>query len=118
LNIENGAEFVSDDSGSSYFVELANNGIFLSSKDYEIANTPSKTIISIMAVKNTFIFNNVLSFDLELFGLHLTSSSLVFYVFNGVDTFTGNDIFGSFDSLYSCSTDGICKLSVTFVNSW
>jgi len=51
-----------------------------------------------------------------LFGLHLTSSSLVFYVFNGVDTFTGNDIFGSFDSLYSCSTDGICKLSVTFGN--
>ncbi|KAG4097196.1 hypothetical protein H8356DRAFT_1351700 [Neocallimastix lanati (nom. inval.)] len=118
LNIENGAEFVSDDSGSSYFVELANNGIFLSSKDYEIANTPSKTIISIMAVKNTFIFNNVLSFDLELFGLHLTSSSLVFYVFNGVDTFTGNDIFGSFDSLYSCSTDGICKLSVTFAGKY
>ena len=66
LNIENGAEFVSDDSGSSYFVELANNGIFLSSKDYEIANTPSKTIISIMAVKNTFIFNNVLSFGINL----------------------------------------------------
>jgi len=61
LNIENGVDFVSDGNGSSYFVELFNNGIFLSSEDYNTANAVSKTYIVIRTVSNTIFYINFIS---------------------------------------------------------
>jgi len=59
LNVENGFEFV--DSGyidSVYLVELADNGIYLSTEDYNTAIAASKTHIAINAVRNAFVFDN------------------------------------------------------------
>ena len=61
LKIKNGVDFVSDGNGSSYFVELFNNGIFLSSEDYNTANAVSKTYIVIRTVSNTIFYINFIS---------------------------------------------------------
>jgi len=58
-NVKNGFDFVvSGGIASVYLVELADNGIFLSTEDYNTAKTASKTHIAINAVGNVFVFDN------------------------------------------------------------
>jgi len=59
LNFGDGVEFSSNSSASVFLVKLEDNGIFLSSEDYNTAITDSKKYIWIMAVSNTFVFDNI-----------------------------------------------------------
>jgi len=59
LNFEDGVEFSDESSASVYLVKLEDNGIFLSSEDYNTAITNSKTHIWIISVSNTFVFDNI-----------------------------------------------------------
>jgi hypothetical protein len=107
LNVGDGVEFVSDDNSSSYLVELLDNNIFLSSEDYSIANAVFKTHIIIWAISNTFIYKNFYDGEIPVLKYklvsNLDSSSMI-----------AENINDSFDSIYICNTEGLCKLSVSF----